>query len=119
MGGKLRPPQPADGVRGQTALPAGPLGSLVSPRGLLGLCLSSRGTEVREGRRKERREEGRQGEEEGQGRGEGGRGSWERLPEAESNRRERVRCIEEEAREKSPEEQERENELDTQRQNGE
>lgn len=33
VGGELHPPRPADGVRGETALPAGPLGSLVSQRG--------------------------------------------------------------------------------------
>lgn len=98
MGGELRPPCPADGVRGETALPAGPLGSLVS-QATGSLCGSSK--EREEGER-EVGERGRgQGEEEGQGKGEGRKGDRDRdrKTRARGDRRvQRISIIEEEAR---------------------
>lgn len=103
VGGKLHPPQPADGVRGETALPAGPLGSLVSQRGHWVAVHELRGEgggkerEVRERTRGERRRG--QGEEEGQGQGEGRQRERESTAETERReKRERIRCLDKEAR---------------------
>ena len=87
VGGKLHPLWPADRVKGETALPAGPLGSLVSQRG--------HGVSVHP----------LQGEG-GRSKGEGGRGTEtgekrkpERTePQPEVTRIERIRGVEEEAR---------------------
>lgn len=75
IGGTLQPPRPADRVRGETLLPAGPLGSLARLPG-------SRG----EGTQRGRKEQEEHGGERGQGavrrggwdRGKGGGGTQER-----------------------------------------
>lgn len=108
MGGKLHPLQPADRVRGGTGFLQGPLGSLVLPPGQLGLCLSSRGAEGREGWREGGEERGRGNRERRRDRAEGseaelaGRERESQMHRGRSKRRESQR-------------QERESKLDTQR----
>ena len=96
MGGTLQPPRPADRVRGETMLPAGPLGSLVSQRGCLGLRA---GAPVGAGMQRGRKEQEETRRERGQGavrrgewdRGKGGGGTQEREREKEAEERTRDR----------------------------
>lgn len=104
VGGKLHPPRPADGVRGETALPAGPLESLVSQRGHWVAVLELQGEG--EGKEREVRERTRGREKKGPGRrgrtGQRGReakGERESAPQRqEREERERIRCLDKEAR---------------------
>lgn len=76
MGGTLQPPSPADRVRGETLLPAGPLGSLQRLPGLVGEG-TQRGRKEQEehrgGERTRGSEEGRLGQREGRWRDSGER----------------------------------------------
>ena len=96
----LHPPRPADRVRGETAFPAGPLGTLVSQRGRSVSAQELLGRGGRDGGgRREEEEKGRErkaGIEKRRDRakGKGGRVGWERKRKRGRGENERQRVTE-------------------------